>query len=1385
MKRITGSDHDSDNGISSEGGAVRHKQFALSIQDKYRFIRRDNWGRLALTFREPGDPMEGAPSQTTILQQIQLKLQTLAPLKVNWEAKEREWLKRMERWLREAAARNREETNRKALANHEVVVSKAEQLHPEQVTAKGEKRGRPRDAKPEDQIRKGAPRSTADNRRVADLFSDVVDWQEPRSIAGRLHAVDAGTRTRSVQVQDARKAAELLLQISALLNIRQTTREEVGFMSTFRKTMEVEKPAPQTIRDVAPGQLLRHEAVPLWQQKPAGMLWRLPPIHAFGDKKANWTDGAVRTFLGRIGDLNTAIRKPAANSRNAASVSRQAAATARGEKIETSGVPAAGVALTGVQQRKAIEAVPLPTKSRLNLRQAAYPLMTRVAEAKPARVTDWQAAIVPSAEGSPVSWIRKPASIILRRQLPAFSEAPAHDVRISAVRRSYKQAQNSELGTVAAEVTELPTKQGRQRRQAGERPAQQLEQGSRPLESTPSSRRTAQQAAVTRDQENRSNAPSPSYLPENEAGPTLARLRAVPTAIQRQLVAGGKGISVLSLAEGFIQRISASGMKQRVQTSKAGSLHTSSSLAWDDKDSKQPVLRAVVTARPARPIKLAPSALLHRTLPLSGAADLNASGSKSRGSKAVRNEPLQRNAEFAFNADAAAGTKRAFRVQAAIRPKHAPRLNESNTGGPIMDQALHKTKTSAPSLIEPSRERTEEKLDAWTAVHRNRLLTIMKASTPGGVRTETFMHRLRNRQLQSLHVSEKANPFETDRSKLEGISLQDRVRAAGKEGLQLVQRRVRNDAAATVVGSIIRPPQRLRGLTDESRSIGNSQVQTTTDSDSITGRIHFAARDRLIAKRLSNRDEPLQIHRYVPLTVDQDWTAVGKRGVRATNRREAAAASNDETMKPENMGSTALGALRETAGAAVQRRSAALGMGRVSERSPKRIIDGTSESKIPFSSLVLRRTRLAAGIHSRAAAEAAGLLTMRPKPTSSGGASASRKVTQTSNSSLSGGGLTAAGTSVSGDTSSQALTLPQRTVGTDSPTLRRSPDINGTEAAFSRLLHRQQIGLAIDPAAAQRPLTLRRLTAAASSNMTESAAAGGLQQARRLAASAFIGLSSTTRFLQQGLAYRGGILGAKSAMKRNRSPEHDASAALVQRRFHATIGDNAIGTAAMLYRTRRRAEGRDSAIIAGASLGTLVQRRTGTNNGEAGVRVVSPKPTAGRRSASPSRIHQAVNNLLTQRRSVLPLGTASTASASMLIQRRTAVPLAESGAGVPGQLSRVAAAAAAADRPPAPAQPALHYAAKPQQPGAPETPRSVSPPSMQHHAAKAAAAAAAAATVQQSLAAVKPPAAPVIDAKQIQQMLLNMPHLQPDAIADKVFKAFEKKMKFEQRRSGF
>lgn len=50
-------------------------------------------------------------------------------------------------------------------------------------------------------------------------------------------------------------------------------------------------------------------------------------------------------------------------------------------------------------------------------------------------------------------------------------------------------------------------------------------------------------------------------------------------------------------------------------------------------------------------------------------------------------------------------------------------------------------------------------------------------------------------------------------------------------------------------------------------------------------------------------------------------------------------------------------------------------------------------------------------------------------------------------------------------------------------------------------------------------------------------------------------------------------------------------------------------------------------------------------------------------------------------------------------------------------------------------------------------------------------------------AAVPPP--PAVDAKQLQQMITSLPQLQPDVLADKVFKALEQKIKFEQRRSGF
>lgn len=84
------------------GREQRHQSFAHAIADKYRFVRRDDRGRLSLTFREKGAAAAALPpaSITTVVQQVQLKLGLLMPLQVQLDSMERRWLVQVERWLR-------------------------------------------------------------------------------------------------------------------------------------------------------------------------------------------------------------------------------------------------------------------------------------------------------------------------------------------------------------------------------------------------------------------------------------------------------------------------------------------------------------------------------------------------------------------------------------------------------------------------------------------------------------------------------------------------------------------------------------------------------------------------------------------------------------------------------------------------------------------------------------------------------------------------------------------------------------------------------------------------------------------------------------------------------------------------------------------------------------------------------------------------------------------------------------------------------------------------------------------------------------------------------------------------------------------------------------
>ena len=65
-----------------------------------------------------------------------------------------------------------------------------------------------------------------------------------------------------------------------------------------------------------------------------------------------------------------------------------------------------------------------------------------------------------------------------------------------------------------------------------------------------------------------------------------------------------------------------------------------------------------------------------------------------------------------------------------------------------------------------------------------------------------------------------------------------------------------------------------------------------------------------------------------------------------------------------------------------------------------------------------------------------------------------------------------------------------------------------------------------------------------------------------------------------------------------------------------------------------------------------------------------------------------------------------------------------------------------------------------------------------HHRAKAAA-------QPQETRTVKVDAPRELDPEKLQQMIAKLPQLNPEAIADKVYRALERKMKLEQRRRGY
>ena len=69
-------------------------------------------------------------------------------------------------------------------------------------------------------------------------------------------------------------------------------------------------------------------------------------------------------------------------------------------------------------------------------------------------------------------------------------------------------------------------------------------------------------------------------------------------------------------------------------------------------------------------------------------------------------------------------------------------------------------------------------------------------------------------------------------------------------------------------------------------------------------------------------------------------------------------------------------------------------------------------------------------------------------------------------------------------------------------------------------------------------------------------------------------------------------------------------------------------------------------------------------------------------------------------------------------------------------------------------------------------------PTLAHHKPKQA-------VMQEPPRQVKVDAPRELDPEKLQKMIMKMPQLHPEAIADQVYKALERKMKLEQRRRGF
>ncbi|SFS59853.1 hypothetical protein [Paenibacillus sp. BC26] len=1455
-----------------QDGAEAHQAFGASIRDKYRFVRRDQWGRLPLTLREPdfgGDFVPQLPP--TILQQIALKLQLLMPLHVQWEAKEREWLTLAQKIIRQAAVQVRQESERKAIANHEASerqiagsdgtrldprnqdrrserrraevrgagfgadasarterdraertgansanasqsrsdlskeeAARAEQVRPDASRAEQTKseavkseQARTEHARTEaartEQARsdtnlaeemrteaaskeragsartelRGSDRARDDVRgrtlneqaefgqdhRVADLFGDVLDWTETKRMAGRLRALAASpvTGQRSAQ-KDEGKAAVLLLQIGALLNRYSGTGTSLSPLNRISGSRSpVLKSDDQSEAEVGRvrGELNWQTQKPLWQRDAGGMVWRMSSIGE-QHQQPNWMEGAVRVLLGRIGDAGLPLAAALAARDEKA---KQARPLVRDRQQAASGTTRTAAIPIAAQQT-------LEPQTR-EISNAVLVAGNRQAAADTSKVVPIDGTAPPDAmQLQPFNTAkreqrlnRKPVTMTLRRRL-GESDSTNRDLaaeRLSMVRRSLKQLHEGQANRADRAAAPMLPNAANQNRSP------------------------FQQANTNRTAERRIH-PASEFIQRRTA------IRLDSPVI---LPASGKHIRVLQAA-----------------SARTDSLLTVSVLHEAVRRELRTVHGKLIISEMRR---IAPTHILHRDRPMgSRSFSVNRENPKL---PAVNSDPVEQPA----NNTSASGSESSVSNQ-VIRAKSSrsgaiQRFILPNNTKHQITSTLAADETAAKQInAGPSAKGALTGGAKWGTilfVNRLRLLTVTTPTTPGGVRTE----RIVNRRLAGNNTTPKSTHIDSARSDDEKMqnktidfdrrdkqqiveapplaitgkkqsrmlpndseaegqqehrepeivldrargTLAERVRQAGDQGLILVQRRSSaassNEQAPAMSSGLQAPPpagvssqRAARNQTRNSTAISElKQLQARVASAS-KQKFHdgmeikaASVRGSFVNRARSVRDKALAL---IQRRLSTQANAITP--VLATKQRNIASSPGDSIQQIQRIvqpseANKASGLEHRVQG---QQNSDVRTNAQLKPDSAS--IPSASD---PAVTLVQRRANAASGTDIDSVAS--GRIIYRS------GKLMQSIITQQHNDTNQSAAPKFTGRLVqrrqrnfdpqSGDTSRSILVQRRQAM----PVSRESAPteaINGSLAP--QVIHQSKTGITQSGFQPSGQLIQRR--AVAQSDVIRDTMVRG--QALSTAGSSQAGQQrSSNQAAAPNVSSQRSVLALPGRMLQHR--------AIAQ--APGSIGVGAAATSRISAAQRNAASSNLPAVasipaipapaIAAQQAGNLIQRQ------------IAARPQAASMSFKPASV--LVKNQSSSQQSM-----AST-QAPFVQRQADSQPLSKSMN--------------------LPAQPTLHYAAKPSNQAEPDFTRSIASPAMQHHASKAAAAAAAAETVRQSFAAMKPPAAPTIDVKQVQQMLMNMPQLQPDAIADKVFKVFEKKMKFEQRRSGY